>query len=113
MKRTVDLLTMFSIILVVLSLATLCQAADQMLSGTVQEVIQKTDRNGAEYTRMILKVSKELSGLAYQDEVVVMGFQDKAPILATYAEGSEFTGVVGAREYEGNTYYTVKAFQRE
>lgn len=85
-------------------------AADLLIDAELVDVSQHVDKNGAKYTRAIIKEQRELGGVSYSDTVAVMGFGEMAAPLATYKAGERLQAVVGANEYQGRTSYTVKGF---
>jgi hypothetical protein len=99
----------FAIALILsIMLVTPSIAADMMLDAKLISVSQQTDKNGNLYTRAIIIEERSLEGVKYEDTVAVMAFGEMAAPLATYKEGEQLKAVVGSREYQGRTSYTVK-----
>lgn len=102
-------LTTFAIALILsIMLVAPTMAADMILDTQILDISQQTDKNGNLYTRAIILEKRSLEGVEYEDTVAVMAFGEMAAPLATYQAGEQLKAVVGSREYQGRTSYTVK-----
>mgnify|MGYP003572146819 FL=1 len=103
-------LTAILAILIIMILAAHAQAADKILSTTVDSATTALDKNGNEYVRMIVSEPRTLSGVKYTTSVAVMAFGDQVAPAKAIAAGDNIKAIVSSREYQGRTSYTVISF---
>ena len=85
-------------------------AADLMLDTTVKSVTIATDKNSNDYVRFIIVEDKELNGIAYKADTVVMVFGSIVETAKGYSNGDPLKAIVSQNEYKGRTNYSVIAF---
>ena len=93
-----------------LSISSQVYAQDIMLDTKISQAVTKLDKNGNEYTRFIIQEARELNGVKYNTDVVVMAFGSIVAKAKTYAAGDMLKAVAGSSEYRGNLNYSIKAF---
>jgi len=111
MKRSLS----FALIVLIaaISLAVFVQtsiAADLMLNTEIKQMTVRNDKNGNEYVRFIIEEDKELNGVAYKTETVVMCFGGTVEQAKAYAEGDKLKAIASSNEYRGRTNYNIVAF---
>ena len=103
---------LFAVILVIsiLAFASFAAAADLMLDTTIKTATVATDKNGNEYVRFIIVENKELNGIAYKADTVVMCFGSIVESAKGYSDGDPLKAIASTNEYKGRTNYSVIAF---
>jgi hypothetical protein len=87
----------------------------EILETTVNEVVVKTDKNGKEYVRLIIPVTKTESGITWDDTLPAMVFSNgsdtsQVEYAKTLKPGDKIKCAVKMRKYEGREYYTILKF---
>lgn len=90
---------------VLLAFASFAIAGDIMIDKKIKSVTFKKDKNGNEYARIIVTEPRELNGVHYVKDVVVMAFGDTVAKAKTLKQGTNLKGVATAQEYRGNVTY--------
>lgn len=92
--------------------AATAHAKDIVLEATLsQPVTVKPDKNGNEYARMIIQEDRELNGIKYKADVMVMCFGEMAVEKAqTFTTGDKFRAIASQNDYRGNTSYRIVQF---
>lgn len=98
------------LILCILAFAVFASAADLMLDTTVKSVTIATDKNSNDYVRFIIVEDKELNGIAYKADVIVMSFGSTVERAKTFSDGDTMKAIVSQNEYKGRTNYNIIAF---
>jgi hypothetical protein len=92
-------------IIAILVCTVAVQAADQLLTATVSDVVVTNDKNGNEYVRLIIAEPKELDGVSYVSSTAVMCFRETASFAKTLKKGDKIRAIVSPNEYQGRTSY--------
>lgn len=66
----------FVVVLVVLSFAGIACAEDKIVTGKIERVFLKKDKNGNNFTVLIMKDNKVLEGISYKADTPFMCFGD-------------------------------------
>lgn len=85
-------------------------SADQILDTKVKQVVTKLDKNGNEYTRIMISEMREKNGIKYPADVMVMCFNDTVAKAKTLKVGDNLKAVVSESVYQGRTNYNLVAF---
>ena len=110
-KMTHKLVPILGIIaILMLALAPLAAAADQVFEGKVESVTSSVTKTGDPYVRIIVTETKTLSGATYTVGVPVMAFRALADRGGKFAEGDTLKAVVSPRTFEGRDSYLVRAW---
>jgi len=107
MKRMYTLLLIIAVAIIAISAAT--AIADQVITAPVDQVITKLDKNGNEFTRIMITESRELQGIKYQTQVPIMCFQGTNEAARNLKKGQIIKVVVRPQQYQGSTSYTAIA----
>ncbi len=92
-------------VLALVSFGTAVFAEELIIEKKVNAVTFKKDKNGNEYSRIIVSEKKELNGVAYNKDVSVMAFGDQVATVKTLKKGDTFKAVVADNNFRGNTSY--------
>ena len=99
-----------AIIIVMLVTFTIASAVEDMpLTAVIDSVSTSHDRNGAEYTRIIIQEKRTLNGTKYTVGVAVMAFGAVNEKAKTLKEGQTLKAIVSPQEYNGRLSYTLQA----
>ena len=112
MKRNMRslLVTMALAFVMALVLAPIASAAERVVDLEITDVVTRLDRNGNEYTRLIVQEQKKLQGVEYKVGLPAMAFgamNDKAKDLKP---GDRLKAIVSDREYQGRSSLTIVQF---
>lgn len=107
MKRMYTLLLIIAISIIAISAAT--AIADQVITAPIDQVITKLDKNGNEFTRIMITESRELQGIKYQTQVPILCFSNTNEAARNLKKGQTIKAVVRAQQYQGSTSYTAIA----
>jgi len=105
MKKLISALT----ITIVIAISSIALAADALLDVTVKSVIEKVDKNGNPYKRVIFLENAELNGVQYKKSSVLMVFADQMDQVASLTPGQDLRCIAASSEYKGRTSYTLQA----
>lgn len=106
--------TVFIAFILVLALGlAIATAGEKILTATAESVVTKLDKNGNEYTRIIVQEGKTLQGIAYNVGVPVMFFGQTNQAGSQIAEGDSFKCIVSENLYNGRKNYSVITVIRE
>ena len=97
------------IIILILSIVGIASAEDKLINTTIDSIVTKLDKNGNEYTRIMIAEKRELSGVKYDAQVPVMCFQPISDQVKTLTRGTKIKMIVKAQEYKGSVSYTAVA----
>jgi len=95
------------VVLTLMFSAAIAFSAEEIITGTVESVVQAQDKNGAEYTRALVSFDRNLNGTEYSVILPVMGFGSQAEPLAKLENGQIITAVAQNRIFNGRESYTV------
>ncbi len=84
-------------------------AADKIIQTSIEKVTTKLDKNGNEYVQIIIKEGRELNGVKYKTDVVVMCFGSTADAAKDLKVGDPLKAVVAENEYRGRLNYNLVA----
>jgi len=82
-------------------------AASEQVSGTIESMVVKLDKNGNEYVRFIVPLTLNLNGIAYNDSLPFMAFGAQVEQAKTYKEGDTLTVIAKSREFQGRQSFTI------
>jgi hypothetical protein len=107
MRKLLVIAIMATLFIGFLAPAAMCE--DKVLEFTIGDMVEKLDKNGAQYVRFISQESRTIDGITYPKGIPVMAFGEIAPQLAAYSNGDTIKCVVTTREYQGRESYTILA----
>jgi hypothetical protein len=87
-------------------------ASDKMLDAKIVSASTSTDKNGAEYVRILISEDRSLQGVKYTQTVAVMAFGEMVAKAKGLKSGDTLKAVCSEREYRGRISYTVLAFTK-
>jgi hypothetical protein len=90
----------------ILSFTTTAIAADEIITSKIYRIDKKTDKDGKEYIRAVVKEPRTLNGIRYEASVLLMAF-DTQDQLADVSVGDELKMVVSSTTYNGRKNYTL------
>ena len=102
--------TILVVLLAIMWFVPVVHAANENLSAVVESATLAKDKNGNDYVRFIIPVSKNMQGIQYDDTIVVMAFGKLAQPAQAYKAGDTLNAIVKSREFQGNTSYTILKF---
>ena len=105
MKKYFSIL--LAILVVSLFIVSTSWAAGEKVSGVIETMIVKQDRNGNEYVRFIVPLTLNLNGISYKDALPFMAFGAQVDQAKTYKEGDTLTVIAKSREFQGRQSYTI------
>jgi hypothetical protein len=108
MKKTHTAISALIVILI-LSMIGIASANDQLIDSKIESIVTKLDKNGQEYTRIMIIEKRELSGVKYEAAVPVMCFQPVSDQVKIMTKGTKIKMVVRPQQYNGSTSYTAIA----
>ena len=83
-------------------------AAESMLTGSIESSTTAISKAQKEYVRLIINTDKQLNGVKYQTQSVVMAFEPEIVAKAkSYKKGDSFSAVCSSKEYNGRTSYQI------
>ena len=85
-------------------------AADSVLDAEITSMAVATDKNGNEYVRFIIQEDKNLNGIKYKADTVVMCFGTVVEKAKAFGTGERLKAIVASNEYRGRMNYNVIAF---
>jgi hypothetical protein len=107
MKKLFAVLTLMAAVIMFTSVA---MAAEVTLQGTVDSTVVAKTKADKEYVRLIVNESKELNGMKFNKQSVVMAFD---PAIVAKAKslkaGDPIKAVCSSKEYNGRTSYQILA----
>ena len=105
MKKLIAIVTLT----IVIFAAAIASAQDVMLDVTVKSVIEKNDKNGNPYKRVIFLEAAELNGIQYNKSAVLMVFADQLEQVSALTVGQDLRCIAAVSDYKGRTSYTLQA----
>ena len=104
-------LSVVIVLAIVLAFATVSWAKPEEISGTIEQMVVKKDKNGAEYVRFIVPViGTTESGVSFPQSLPFMSFGAVAIPAKLYKEGQTFKCVAEYSYYNGKKSYTILKF---
>jgi len=85
-------------------------AADVVIDTKIAQATTALDKNGREYVRLLIEESRSLQGVNYTVTVPVMAFGRDVQKAKEFKAGDALKCIAAARDYNGNTSYTIRAF---
>ena len=107
MKKTYSAIACLIVIMILSTIAI--ASADQILVTKVDQVTVKLDKNGNEYTRLLITENKTLEGIKYTDKTSIMCFQPLSNDVKSLKAGQTVKLIVKPQTYQGNQSYTAIA----
>jgi uncharacterized membrane-anchored protein YitT (DUF2179 family) len=80
-----------------------------MMSVTPIKITDGTDKNGDSFNRIIFEQDKELNGVKYKAQSVIMVFSDAIAQLETVKLGQKIKLIVNKGDYKGRESYQLLA----
>ena len=106
--------TIFTAILTIMFLCSMfipAFAADKVVDLEITQVVTKPDKNGNEYTRLIvLGETKILQGIEYKPTIPAMAFGDLNETAKNLSPGDKLKAIVSVRDYNGRPSMTIIQF---
>ena len=99
----------FTLIMALVILTPMAFSADKVIDATIDSVTTQLDKNGNEYTRIVVMETKKLQGVEYESGTPAMAFGSLNADVKDMVVGGNLKAVVATREYQGRTSYTIKA----
>jgi len=94
--------------LMILMSAVVAFSAERVIEATLdQDAVVAVDKNGNEYTRLIIPETNKLQGVEYEIGVACMAFGEMSPEVADKKAGDKVKLIVAEREYQGRKSYTI------
>jgi hypothetical protein len=109
MKKHINYMIIVAILSFFFCIANNASAKDLLIEGIADSVVNKLDKRGRPYTRIIITEQRQIQGISYNASVPVMFFQELAKPAAEIEKGQSFRAIVQKREYQGRTSYTALA----
>jgi len=99
----------FGIILMVVMLLSVSIAfgAEEIVTGEITEVVMAVDKNGNDYTRLIVKFDRTLEGTDYSVDLPVMAFGTMAGPAAQKSAGDTLKAICQKRIFNERESYTI------
>jgi len=82
---------------------------DILLDVPVKQVVEKIDKNGNPYKRIIFSKEASLNGVKYNRSEMLMVFSDTIDMVADLQPGDQLKCIASTGEYRGRTSYTLLA----
>jgi len=82
-------------------------AAEQLLEAKVSGVTTALDKNGNEYTRLIVDMDRKIQGVNYKVGIPAMAFGSSNADAKKMKAGDNLKAIVNEREYNGRTSFTI------
>lgn len=100
-------------LLLALVITSVAWANPVEISGTIEQMVSKLDKNGNPYVRFIVGITgKTDSGVEYPQSVPFMAFGALEPAAKAYKEGDTLNVVAEPRVFNGRTSYTILKYQQ-
>ena len=110
MKTNIRNLGILAVVLAIVSFMWIStpMAAESMLTGNIESSTTAISKAQKEYVRLIVNTDKQLNGVKYQTQAVVMAFEPEIVAKAKqYKKGDAFSAVCSSKEYNGRTSYQI------
>jgi len=100
------LLPFAAILAIVLSIAV-AYAAEEVVTGEITDVVTAVDKNGNDYTRLIVSMDRTLEGTQYTVGLPIMAFGEHAEPAAALSAGQTLKAICQTRIFQGAESYTI------
>ena len=110
MNRTISRSMAMAIIFMVITAFTLigmASAAETILEAKVTSVVTNLDKNGNEYTRLIVDVDRKIQGVNYTVGTPAMAFGSLNAEAKEMKAGDTLKCIASERQYQGRTSFTI------
>ena len=114
MRKSLSVLMAIMAVMLVASFASA-----EILNVTIESVTVTNDKNGKEYVRLIVPITKEEQGIKYDITVAAMAFSSRngdtslVDYAKTLKEGDSVKFAASKRIYQGRESYTIHKFITE
>jgi hypothetical protein len=85
-------------------------AAEKIVEVQIDGMVTKLDKNGNEYSRLIVQETRKISGMPYQIGIPTMAFGAHNTVLKSKKQGDTVKLIVAEKIYNGSPTYTVLGF---
>ena len=82
---------------------------DTILQAPIKSVIERTDKNGQTYVRIIISMPAQLNGIKYNRSYPLMAFSDVMDQIEGIKAGDTIRCIASKNEYKGRISYTLLA----
>jgi hypothetical protein len=82
-------------------------AAEELVTGEITQVVQAVDKNGNDYTRLIVTFNRSLQGQDYSVGLPVMAFGALAETAAAKTEGDTLKAICQKRLFNDRESFTI------
>lgn len=83
-------------------------AKGEEISGVIENIVIKADKNGNEYVRFIVPITqKSESGIEYQESLPFMAFGAQVEEAKAYKTGDTLKVIARSRVYQDRQSYTI------
>jgi hypothetical protein len=97
-------LMMIALMLMTVSIAI---GAEELVTGKITDVVQAVDKNGSNYTRLIVTFDRKIGETEYSVGLPVMGFGEQAELAAKLAVGDTLKAICSKRTYQDRESFTI------
>ncbi len=105
--RAARILAVMITIAVLFCIVAPAMAEDVIMEKKIVNISFKTDKNGAEYARIIVGEKSQLQGIEYENTATVTGFGPVVADLKAYKKGQTLKAVAHKGDFKGRTTYNV------
>ena len=106
---SIVMVTVYTFAIISLTLLGMAHAEDTVLSVPIKSVIEKIDKNGQPYKRLIVSITASLNGIKYNRSVPLMVFSDMLDQVAEVKAGDQIKCIASVNDYKGRVSYTLQA----
>ena len=85
-------------------------SAERVVDLPITQVSTQLDRNGAEYTRLIVNEAKQIQGVSYTVGVPAMAFGETNAVAKDLQVGDSLKAIVSDRSFNGRSSLTIIKF---
>jgi hypothetical protein len=110
MNKKKSFLASVMALMFVLMLVAPAMAAERIVNLEITEKVTTNDRNGNEYTRLIVTEIKQLQGVSYPLGVAAMAFGAMNETAKTLEIGDTLRAIVSDRTFNGTSSLTIRKF---
>ncbi len=105
--KAVRILAVMVAFTVMFAVAAPAFAEDVIMEKKILSITFKTDKNGAEYARIIVGEKSVLQGIEYDNTATVTAFGSVAQDLKAFKKGQVLKAVAHKGDFRGRTTYNV------
>ena len=81
--------------------------AEELVTGEITQVVRAVDKNGADYTRLIVNFDRKIEGTDYTVGLPVMAFGEHAEAAAALSEGDTLKAICSKRMFNDRESFTI------